>query len=312
MTANLETVSIENWAPVVGRWSTESGLAKYLGPQDGALFPHGICVTDAALTDGNILTSLSWSEDEDSSGRLLLGYRSPTDRYIIAGFGGWGFAYTIGEYDPGFGWRALATAGSANNLSPGKPYDLDVALAGQRLSLAANGVHVLEHVLEKPLTGSQVGLFAWGKGAVDFAGTSVRSRPGELFVVMEFSEPYKQLYEEVIRPVASKFDLQAYHAGEVFGPGMILQDIARGIIDAKVVFAEITPANQNVFYALGYSHALGKPTILLAQGERQLPFDISGYRVLFYDNTIGGKKQIEEGLSKHLEAILGKHARNGN
>jgi hypothetical protein len=51
-------------------------------------------------------------------------------------------------------------------------------------------------------------------------------------------------------------------------------------------------------------HALGKPTILLAERGKQLPFDISGYRVLFYENTIGGKKQVEDGLKKHLAAIL--------
>ena len=85
---------------------------------------------------------------------------------------------------------------------------------------------------------------------------------------------------------------------------MILHDIAQGIIDATIVVAEITPANQNVFYELGYAHALGKPTILLAERGKQLPFDISGFRVLFYDNTIAGKKQIEEGFRRHLEAIL--------
>jgi nucleoside 2-deoxyribosyltransferase len=85
---------------------------------------------------------------------------------------------------------------------------------------------------------------------------------------------------------------------------MILHDIAQGIVDAKVVVAEITPANQNVFYEIGYAHALGKPTILLAERGKQLPFDISGYRVLFYENSIAGKKQVEEGLKKHLQAIL--------
>jgi nucleoside 2-deoxyribosyltransferase len=85
---------------------------------------------------------------------------------------------------------------------------------------------------------------------------------------------------------------------------MILHDIAQGVVDSKIVVAEITPANQNVFYELGYAHALGKPTILLAEPGKQLPFDISGHRVLFYENSIAGKKQVEDGLRKHLKAIL--------
>jgi hypothetical protein len=129
-------------------------------------------------------------------------------------------------------------------------------------------------------------------------------RPGIVFVVMQFSEPYRQLYEDVIKPVTAAFGLQAYHVGEVFGPGLILHDVAQGIVEAKIIVAEITPPNQNVFYELGYAHALAKPTILLAERGKQLPFDIGGYRALFYDNTIGGKGQVEDGLKKHLRAIL--------
>jgi hypothetical protein len=88
------------------------------------------------------------------------------------------------------------------------------------------------------------------------------------------------------------------------GPVIILEDITEGIVESKIVIAEITPPNQNVFYELGYAHALKKPTILLAESGKNLPFDISGYRCLFYENSIGGKRKVEEGLRKHLDAIL--------
>ena len=48
-----------------------------------------------------------------------------------------------------------------------------------------------------------------------------------------------------------------------------------------------SPVNANVFYELGYAHALNKPTILLANRlTEELPFDISGYRVIFYDDRL--------------------------
>jgi nucleoside 2-deoxyribosyltransferase len=71
-----------------------------------------------------------------------------------------------------------------------------------------------------------------------------------------------------------------------------------------VVIAEITAPNQNVFYELGYAHALNKPTILLARRGRELPFDIRSYRVIFYDDTIGGKPEVERNLIKHLQSVL--------
>ncbi len=62
----------------------------------------------------------------------------------------------------------------------------------------------------------------------------------------------------------------------------------------------------NVFYEVGYSHGLNKPTILLSDRKREkLPFDISGFRALFYDNTIGGKTAVEERLRSHLKNING-------
>lgn len=37
--------------------------------------------------------------------------------------------------------------------------------------------------------------------------------------------------------------------------------------------------------------------------REKLPFDISGFRLLFYDNTIGGKGDVENALRRHLEAL---------
>ena len=55
---------------------------------------------------------------------------------------------------------------------------------------------------------------------------------------------------------------------ESFGPGVIIQDIERQISEAQVVIADITPANSNVYYEVGYAHALQKPTILLRKKQR--------------------------------------------
>jgi hypothetical protein len=48
-------------------------------------------------------------------------------------------------------------------------------------------------------------------------------------------------------------------------------------------------------------------TVVKACGAgSQLPFDVSAFRVLFYDDSIGGKPKLEEGLRRHLEEILGE------
>jgi len=87
------------------------------------------------------------------------------------------------------------------------------------------------------------------------------------------------------------------------GPGQIINDIERQVVEAKAIIAEISPNNPNVYWEVGYAHALKKPTVLIADKDTRLPFDVSSFRVLFYENTIGGKKRIEEGITRHLTAI---------
>jgi nucleoside 2-deoxyribosyltransferase len=96
---------------------------------------------------------------------------------------------------------------------------------------------------------------------------------------MQFGAPYDALYQEVIQPVSHRAGFKALRADDVYRPGVILQDIIRGIIESDVIVADITPTIPNVFYELGYAHALQKPTILLANRQiEKLPFDVSGYR----------------------------------
>lgn len=148
-------------------------------------------------------------------------------------------------------------------------------------------------------------MFAWGRAPIHFSGFSAEPAKPQVFVAMQFGEPFDTLYKEVIFPRSTGLGLDVARIDEVAGPGIIFEDIKTRIAEARIVVAEITAPNQNVFYELGYAHALNKPTILLAKRGKELPFDIRSYRVIFYDDSIGGKPALERDLQKHLEAILG-------
>ena len=47
--------------------------------------------------------------------------------------------------------------------------------------------------------------------------------------------------------MSKEYNLRAYHASEVFGPGVILNDLVKGIVDAKIFIAEVTEQNPNVY-----------------------------------------------------------------
>ena len=68
---------------------------------------------------------------------------------------------------------------------------------------------------------------------------SLRQMP-EAFVVMQFGQPYDDLYSDVIVPTCSELGFEARRADDIYAPGIILQDIVTGLLRSSVVIAEIT------------------------------------------------------------------------
>ena len=130
----------------------------------------------------------------------------------------------------------------------------------------------------------------------------VKTAKPTAFIVMQFTEEFNNLYSHVIEPVCKEKGFECIRADDIYTNGLILEDITASIKEASLIIADITPDNANVFYELGYAHGIGKPTILLSDKKRdRLPFDISGFRTIFYENSIGGKSSVEERLRKHLD-----------
>ncbi len=297
------------WAPILGRWNFAGNAQEFLGEGNeatahGRSFAVGIAVTNVSMANGMCRVHIRFAENVQAGG-IVLGYRSQEQRYVFVELGASNSAYSIGEYVSGFGWRPLVTSGQVANLQPDREYVLQVNISGQNLRLLVDSVPVLEHLLSSPLEGRQIGLIAAGNQKVGFSGFEARVERPKAFVVMQFAEPYGTFYREVIQQRAKAAGFDVVRIDEKAGPGVIFQDIQREIEDSDVVIAEVTPANANVFYELGYAHALKKPTILLAQRGAELPFDIRSFRVVFYNDTIGGKAEVERNLQNHLDAIRG-------
>jgi hypothetical protein len=303
--------SLVSWAALSGRWQFQHTSATYLegllsGVADGKPVILGLAVSSVQMQDGLVRIKVKFKEltEENQSAGLVLGYQSYNERYVLAQLGASNAAYSLAEFEPGFGWRPVAIVGSKTNLLAGTDYFLEVKIVGQKIRLSVDHVRVIEHILPAPLAGSQLGLVAAGRAEVLFSGLELMAETPRVFVAMQFGEPFDTIYHEVIQPEGEKLKLQMVRIDELAGPGIIFEDIKRQIAEARVVIAEITAPNQNVFYELGYAHALNKPTILLAQRGRELPFDIRSYRVIFYDDSIGGKPEVERNLNKHLRAVL--------
>ena len=117
------------------------------------------------------------------------------------------------------------------------------------------------------------------------------------FVVMPFAPPIGEYYEKIYEPAIQKAGLTPVRAdADIFGTGKIIDQIWQGINSAKVLVAELTSRNPNVFYELGLAHALDKPVVLVSRNQEDVPFDLQHIRVIYYDvaDPFWGQKLIEK------------------
>jgi hypothetical protein len=126
------------------------------------------------------------------------------------------------------------------------------------------------------------------------------------FVMMSFAEPIGAYYSTIYEPAIRKAKLRPIRAdSDIFGTGKIMDQIWQGMHAARVLVAELTGKNANVYYELGVAHALKKPVVLVAASEADVPFDIRQIRVIYYDVTdpFWGQKLIEKVAENILSAL---------
>lgn len=295
------------WAAVTGRFTfspTETvfhgGTVQY-GDQEGPAFGMALC--DTWFAGGSISADVQFDGVTDRSVCDLVFFHNPATRaFITAGVAN-EVLYGIKSFDTR--WQPYAAIGEPNRLEAGRVYHLECRVRGSIVTLLSEGVEVVTSNLPVALPKSQVGVWCRGTTDIHVCNFAVAAEQPTAFVVMQFTTPFNELFEEVIRPMCAELGVRAVRADDTYGPGLIIADVVRQIDDSKLVIAEISPVNANVYYEVGYAHARGKPTILIAdRNVERLPFDVSPFRTLFYDNTIDGKRRVEEGLRRHLAAVL--------
>lgn len=172
----------------------------------------------------------------------------------------------------------------------------------QLLAKHGDKIRVLDVTSEQPSTAD-----AAPSPTLEKLSKSVKVASGDTcFVMMPFSDPHGPYYEKIYAPAIEKAGLKAVRAdASIFGTGKIMDQIWSGINAAKVLVAELTTKNPNVFYELGLAHALQKPVVLVSSNEGDVPFDLKHIRVIYYDlnDPFWGNKLIEKVAENILSAI---------
>jgi len=297
------------WVPLLGKFESTGSRLKFLGeaferlgkdgPQKRPLF--GQCLCNRSFNEGNLSATIEFEDVNEANCEFILSFDPETKAFVTAGLG-FDWMYSIRRFDGS--WTEHAVNGDKTNLRSKKKYNLAVSLRGSRVTLSCDGVPVLATNLPYAIGASYPGIFCGSYSEIAITDFKVDSLRAKAFVVMQYSEQFDKLYTDVIKPICSELELDVLRADETYQPGLVIADMVRQLEESKIVVADVTPINPNVYYEVGYAHALNKPTILVAEKTTPLPFDIRPFRHLFYENSIGGKKAMEDGLRKYLRAIL--------
>ena len=103
------------------------------------------------------------------------------------------------------------------------------------------------------------------------------------FVMMPFGDWFDRYYQEIYAPAIREAGFEPVRADELFSSGSVVEQIWEQIQKAKVLLADLSGRNANVFYELGLAHAARKPVVFAAPQVEDVPFDLRHLRVIIYE-----------------------------
>jgi len=86
--------------------------------------------------------------------------------------------------------------------------------------------------------------------------------------------------EYIIKPAVAEFDLTVVRADQMGKSGMIGKQVIEHILKARLLIADLSFHNPNVFYELCLRHVTRLPTVLVERTMDGIPFDLNQYRTI--------------------------------
>jgi len=119
------------------------------------------------------------------------------------------------------------------------------------------------------------------------------------FIAMPFAESFEDVfYYGIARPVRAD-GLLCERIDQVSFTGDVIDRMRKMIASSRVVVADLSEANPNVYLEVGYAWGVSVPCILICNSKTDLKFDLRVQRCLFYRSIM----ELEKSLSAELAAL---------
>ncbi|HVT11664.1 MAG TPA: hypothetical protein VHE55_05320 [Fimbriimonadaceae bacterium] len=135
-----------------------------------------------------------------------------------------------------------------------------------------------------------------------FHKTNIPVEDDLITVLMPFGPEWSEDVYDAIQAAAQAKGFRVWRSDQESLDDNIVQTIWENINRAKVVVADCTGKNPNVFYELGIAHTLGKRVFICSQSADDIPFDLKSIRYFLY--SLVPKKAFAQ-LGDNLQKFLG-------
>lgn len=116
----------------------------------------------------------------------------------------------------------------------------------------------------------------------------------EVFVISQIGDegsPIRKradvIADLIVKPVASEFNQTILRSDRDYTPGPITPQLLKSILTARIVVADLTGKNPNVYYELAFAQSFGVPVVMLVDKTSSLPFDVKDERMITIGDSEG-------------------------
>jgi len=127
--------------------------------------------------------------------------------------------------------------------------------------------------------------------------------------LMSVTDSGKRAYQQIVSVAAREFGLTCVSAQSIFSTKHIMVEIWKQLNKTRLVIADLSDKDPDVFYLTGICHGLEKDVIFLAKKPGDIPFDLRGpSHVIYSDQTFAEGLKARKDLATVIQQVLRGHA----